>query len=100
MVGMSDGVGVCLSYVRVIPIFLCSNESRGTLKLIYHYFHKVLDKTGSGRITVSDFRHFMTTMGERMTVEEAEELIARSTQDGKDYIEYRDLVQAVQHLPT
>ncbi|XP_055872440.1 calmodulin-A-like [Biomphalaria glabrata] len=61
---------------------------------------QVLDKRGSGRIQVSDFRHFMTTMGERMTQEEAEELISRSTQDGKDYIEYRDLVDAVQLLPT
>ncbi|CAG5116919.1 unnamed protein product, partial [Candidula unifasciata] len=61
---------------------------------------QVLDKNGTGRITVSDFRHFLTTMGERMSHEEAEELIARSTQDGRDYIEYRDLVLAVQHLPT
>ncbi|GFR61399.1 calmodulin [Elysia marginata] len=49
---------------------------------------KVLDKNGTGKITVSDFRHFMTTMGERMSVEEAEELISRSKQDGKDYIEF------------
>ncbi|GFO46172.1 calmodulin [Plakobranchus ocellatus] len=61
---------------------------------------QVLDKNGTGKITVSDFRHFMTTMGERMTVEEAEELISRSKQDGKDYIEFSDLVHAVQQLHT
>ncbi|KAK3780305.1 hypothetical protein RRG08_013781 [Elysia crispata] len=61
---------------------------------------QVLDKNGTGKITVSDFRHFMTTMGERMSVEEAEELISRSKQDGKDYIEFSDLVHAVQQLHT
>ncbi|RUS77372.1 hypothetical protein EGW08_014852 [Elysia chlorotica] len=61
---------------------------------------QVLDKHGTGRITVRDFRHFLTTMGERMSTEEAEELISCSRRDGKDYIEYRDLVHAVQQLNT
>ncbi|CAG5125320.1 unnamed protein product, partial [Candidula unifasciata] len=60
---------------------------------------QVLDNHGSGRIAVSSFRRFLTTMGEKMTHDEAEELIASSTLSGQDYIECRDLVQAVKDLP-
>ncbi|BFZ11169.1 hypothetical protein BsWGS_14208 [Bradybaena similaris] len=60
---------------------------------------QVLDNNGSGRIAVASFRRFLTTMGERMSHDEAEELIASSTLSGKDYIECRDLVQAVKNLP-
>ena len=47
---------------------------------------RVLDKYGNGKISVSDFRRCMTTMGDRMTVDEVDEIIKYAKSDG--FIEY------------
>ncbi|XP_022319566.1 calmodulin-like isoform X2 [Crassostrea virginica] len=52
---------------------------------------RVLDKYGNGKISVSDFRRCMTTMGDRMTVDEVDEIIKYAKSDG--FIEYEDLLR-------
>jgi calmodulin len=47
---------------------------------------RVLDKCGNGKISVTDFRRCMTTMGDRMSLEEVEEIIKYAKSDG--FIEY------------
>lgn len=47
---------------------------------------RVLDKYGSGKISVNDFKRCMTTMGDRMTLDEVEEIIKYAKSDG--FIEY------------
>lgn len=47
---------------------------------------RVLDKCGNGKISVTDFRRCMTTMGDRMSVDEVEEIIKYAKSDG--FIEY------------
>lgn len=47
---------------------------------------RVLDKYGSGKISVKDFKRCMTTMGDRMTLDEVEEIIKYAKSDG--FIEY------------
>ncbi|PVD32611.1 hypothetical protein C0Q70_08053 [Pomacea canaliculata] len=61
---------------------------------------QVLDKSGNGKIEVEEFRHFMTTMGERMTNEEVEDLLRSARRDGEEFIEYKDLMRAMQQHPT
>nr|KAG5691101.1 hypothetical protein BaRGS_027605 [Batillaria attramentaria] len=61
---------------------------------------QVLDRSGSGKIEVEEFRHFMTTMGERMSNEEVEDLLKSAKRDGKEFIEYKDLMRAMQQHPT
>ncbi|KAK7091622.1 uncharacterized protein [Littorina saxatilis] len=61
---------------------------------------QVLDKSGNGRIEVEEFRHFMTTMGERMSNEEVEDLLRSAKRDGHEFIEYKDLIRAIQQHPT
>ncbi|KAL8594942.1 hypothetical protein ACOMHN_038739 [Nucella lapillus] len=52
---------------------------------------QVLDKSGNGKIEVEEFRHFMTTMGERMSEEEVEELLKSANRIGHEFIEYKAL---------
>ena len=52
---------------------------------------QVLDGDGDGKISVGDFRYFMTTMGEKMTDEEVEDMLQsvyRRKHGNFDSIEY------------
>lgn len=49
----------------------------------------VFCRSGNGKIEVEEFRHFMTTMGERMTNEEVEDLLRSARRDGEEFIEYK-----------
>ncbi|KAL3873878.1 hypothetical protein ACJMK2_036961, partial [Sinanodonta woodiana] len=49
---------------------------------------KVFDPDGNGYITSDHLRHIMTTMGERMTDDEVEEMIDDADADGDGHIEY------------
>ena len=49
---------------------------------------KVLHKEGTGKISIRDFRRCMTTLGDKMSDEEVEEiLLFEKTEDG-EYIKY------------
>ena len=49
---------------------------------------KVLHKEGTGEISIRDFRRCMTTLGDKMSDEEVEEiLLFAKTEDG-EYIKY------------
>ncbi|KAL5015241.1 hypothetical protein ScPMuIL_009511 [Solemya velum] len=50
---------------------------------------KVLDIDGKGKISINDFRRFMTTMGDKMSPDEVEELIKIAKKDGVGFIEYK-----------
>lgn len=50
---------------------------------------KVLDIDGKGKISIDDFRRFMTTMGDKMSPDEVEELIKIAKKDGAGFIEYK-----------
>ncbi len=54
-----------------------------------HTAFQVLDRDGNGRIDIDEFRHFMTTMGERMTSEEVEELLSVAKKEGVGFLEYK-----------
>ena len=56
---------------------------------------RVFDKDGSGAITAAEFKHFMTTMGEKFSEEEVDEIIAEVDKDGDGEIDYEAFVQMI-----
>ncbi|CAG2211107.1 CALM [Mytilus edulis] len=57
---------------------------------------KVLDKDGTGKISIRDFRRCMTTLGDKMSDEEVEEILHfAKTKDG-EFINYAEFFQKCQ----
>lgn len=49
---------------------------------------RVFDKDGNGYITAQEFKHFMTTMGEKFSEEEVDEIIKEVDKDGDEQVVY------------
>jgi Ca2+-binding EF-hand superfamily protein len=49
---------------------------------------KVFDKDGNGFISGSELRHVMTTLGEKLTDEEVDEMIKEADLDGDGMVNY------------
>ena len=54
---------------------------------------KVFDKDGSGLIASNELRQVMTSLGDRLTDEEADEMIREADVDGDGYINYEEFVR-------
>jgi calmodulin len=54
---------------------------------------KVFDKEGNGFISAAELRHIMTNLGEKLTDEEADEMIREADVDGDGMINYVDFVK-------
>ena len=54
---------------------------------------KVFDKDGNGFITAQELRHVMTNLGEKITQEEADEMIGEADLDGDGRIDYEEFVK-------
>lgn len=54
---------------------------------------KVLDKDGQGTISSTELRHIMTTMGDKLTDEEVDEMINEADFDGNGIINYEEFVR-------
>lgn len=61
---------------------------------------KVFDKDGNGFITASEFKYFMTTMGEKLSEDEVDEIIREVDKDGDEqvskHISFNSLIKLVQ----
>ncbi|CAF0902918.1 unnamed protein product [Adineta steineri] len=55
---------------------------------------RVFDKDGNGLIPATELRHLLTTLGERLTDDEVEQLISEF-EDKKGMIMYEDFIKAV-----
>lgn len=56
---------------------------------------RVFDKHGTGKLMVEDFRQIMTTMGEKLSDGEFEELMKLATVDTDGEFDYHDLVDTL-----
>lgn len=54
---------------------------------------KVFDKDGSGYIDSSELRQVMTTLGEKLTDEEVDEMIQEADIDGDGQVNYEEFVK-------
>jgi Ca2+-binding EF-hand superfamily protein len=53
----------------------------------------IFDKDNTGLLSVSEFRHVMTNLGEPLTKEEVDEIIREVEIDNEGQIKYKDLVK-------
>ena len=53
----------------------------------------VFDKDGNGFISAAELRHIMTNLGEKLTDEEADEMIREADIDGDGQINYEEFVK-------
>ena len=54
---------------------------------------KVFDKDGQGLISCTELYHIMTTLGDKLTEEEVEEMIKEGDVDGNGFINYEEFVR-------
>lgn len=54
---------------------------------------KVFDKNGDGYISASELRHVMTTLGEKLTDDEVDEMIREADIDGDGQVNYEEFVK-------
>lgn len=54
---------------------------------------RVFDKEGNGLISASELKHVLTTLGEKLTDSEVEEVIKEADVDGNGHINYQNYVK-------
>ncbi len=54
---------------------------------------KVFDKDGQGQISCQELYHIMTTLGDKLTEEEVEEMLREGDLDGNGFINYEEFVR-------
>lgn len=54
---------------------------------------KVFDRDGNGLVSAAELRHVMTSMGEKMTDEEVDEIIKEAQLDGDGMLNYEGFVK-------
>ena len=64
-------------------------DSREELEEAFHVF----DKEGKGFISASELKHIMTTLGEKMTQNEVEDMIKEADVNGDGQINYEHFVK-------
>ncbi|XP_065300925.1 uncharacterized protein [Dermacentor albipictus] len=56
---------------------------------------RVFDRDGHGFITTAELRHVVTTLGERMTDEEADELIREADPNNEGQVDYENFIKII-----
>ena len=56
---------------------------------------KIFDKDGSGTVNAAELRHVMTNLGEALTEEEVDDLLAGADIDGQGQLNYEDFIASL-----
>lgn len=58
---------------------------------------RVFDKDGNGFITAQELKQVMTSLGERLTDEEIDEMVREADVDGDNQVNYEEFVKLMKH---
>ena len=76
-------------------------------KMVFHFTHeinnqqeileafRIFDGDGSGSISAEELKHIMTTLGERMTEDEINELLKEADTNGDGVIDYKEFTNVL-----
>jgi len=56
---------------------------------------RVFDKDGTGRIAAAELKHIVTSLGERLSAGEAEEMLRLADPSGSGIVEYDLFIQLI-----
>lgn len=80
---------VFLPILQAISKNRCTDQAEDFIEGLRHF-----DKDGSGYISSAELRHLLTTLGEKLTDDEVEQLLA-GQEDSQGNIHYEDFVRMV-----
>ncbi|KAH7974626.1 hypothetical protein HPB49_017483 [Dermacentor silvarum] len=60
-----------------------------------HDAFRVFDRDGHGFVKTAELRHVVTTLGERMTDEEADELVREADASDEGHVNYEELIKTI-----
>jgi myosin light chain 6 len=84
-----------LTFEEFFPIFeQLSKEKEVGTKADFMEGLRVFDKDESGKITSAELRHVMLALGERLTIEDVEEVM-QGAEDGDGMVNYKSFVDKV-----
>ncbi|XP_064621638.1 calmodulin-A-like [Lineus longissimus] len=87
----SDGNGK-IEFEEFVVMMAKKMDNEGSEEDIREAF-KVFDKTGCGYIMADDLKRIMTSMGDKMTQEEVDEMISEADLDGDGQIFYEEFTK-------
>jgi calmodulin len=87
----TDGSGK-IEFKEFLELFAKKMKDPDTEEDLIEAF-KIFDKDGNGVISAAELRHVMTTLGERLTEEEADEMIREADTDNDGFINYHEFVK-------
>jgi calmodulin len=80
---------VCAEFLTMMARKMKDTDSEEEIREAF----KVFDRDNNGFISAAELRHVMTSIGEKLTDDEVDEMIREADQDGDGRIDYNEFVQ-------
>lgn len=68
----------------------CNIVAKHNIHLLYYF--RVFDKTGNGLISSSELRHVMTSLGDKLSDEEVDDMLKEADHNGNGMVNYVEFV--------